>query len=154
MVPETVRRALRSPARSTHANIFTNGFVVRYSGSARWGSSGCGAGKAPGRPNAGGGVTPEDPRTAPRGQQRSGRHGIRYGEVVQRREGVRVHHGGGRGGGVPPPRRGAAGGVRGHLRPEGEESGERPQGLNDTRPRPVAAGRGRGPFRGGETHDG
>src|SRR3989304_4564004 len=63
MVPETVRRALRSPARSTHANIFTNGFVVRYSGSARWGSSGCGAGKAPGRPNAGGGATPADPRT-------------------------------------------------------------------------------------------
>src|SRR3989304_974403 len=128
MVPETVRRALRSPARSTHANIFTNGFVVRYSGSARWGSSGCGAGKAPGRPNAGGGVTPEDPRTAPRGQQRSGRHGIRYGEVVQRREGVRVHHGGGRGGhlrpfqrdqggGGPEPRRGGAGGGGGARRP-------------------------------------
>jgi hypothetical protein len=45
--------------------------------------------------------------------------------------------------GVPDPRRGAAGGVRSHLRPEGEKGGERPQGLNDTRPRPANAGRGR-----------
>ena len=43
---ETVGRALRSPARSTHANFFTNGFGIRHSGNARRGSSCCGGWKA------------------------------------------------------------------------------------------------------------